>query len=110
MGGMVGLNNAARGSLSLWQGLHIANMVCGEVWQTPARPRAVCPSPSSGTFCMLPLQDSTTLWEQCLPGVMDKALGLHHALIRRLAIQHAGYESATEVGSLPALFLRARAS
>jgi hypothetical protein len=46
------------------------------------------------------MQDSTVMWEQAAPGIMDAAVGEHHALIRRLAIQHAGYESATEVGPI----------
>lgn len=51
----------------------------------------------SCSCCACARQDSTVMWEQAPPGVMDMAVGEHHALIRRAAIQHAGYESTTEV-------------
>jgi hypothetical protein len=40
-------------------------------------------------------QDSTALWELLPEPVMDAALRLHHTIIRKALLKHAGYESAT---------------
>lgn len=41
-------------------------------------------------------QDSTALWEVLPPEVMNAAVSAHHALLRRVAVRHSGYESTTE--------------
>ena len=44
------------------------------------------------------IQSSTTLWEVLPAGVMDRAVRMHHQLLRSLMQEHKGYETCTEVG------------
>ena len=50
------------------------------------------------------IQSSTTLWEVLPAGVMDRAVRLHHQLMRSLMQEHKGYETCTEVGSKKACY------
>ncbi|KXZ50223.1 hypothetical protein GPECTOR_17g860 [Gonium pectorale] len=43
------------------------------------------------------IADSTSLWEALPEYAMSEALRLHHTAVRRLLVQHGGYESSTEV-------------
>jgi hypothetical protein len=45
---------------------------------------------------VVPLQNSTVLWEHFNMAVMNQAIKIHHATIRSLLPVHRGYESATE--------------
>ena len=40
--------------------------------------------------------DSTSMWETLDSEVMNKALRIHHTVIRRLVRTYRGYEQATE--------------
>ncbi|KAJ9532991.1 hypothetical protein QJQ45_018077 [Haematococcus lacustris] len=51
---------------------------------------------SSVTLLVTDIQDSTTLWETLSQDDMNAAVELHHSLVRKLLVQHHGYESATE--------------
>ncbi|KAG2484649.1 hypothetical protein HYH03_016602 [Edaphochlamys debaryana] len=42
------------------------------------------------------IESSTRLWEELDAEVMSAAVHLHHTCIRRLVVEHKGYESATE--------------
>ncbi len=48
------------------------------------------------TLLVTDIENSTTLWENVEPEVMNKALEQHHGLIRALLVRHNAYESATE--------------
>ncbi|KAL6747219.1 hypothetical protein V8C86DRAFT_3148514 [Haematococcus lacustris] len=51
---------------------------------------------SNVTLLVTDIQDSTTLWETLTQDNMNAAVELHHGLVRKLLVQHNGYESATE--------------
>lgn len=54
--------------------------------------RLVAPRPGPDTTLLISdVQSSTTLWEELPPEVMDAALALHHATVRRLAARHDGW-------------------
>jgi len=48
------------------------------------------------TIVVTDIMESTQLWESLSQDTMDRAVGTHHAIIRRLLSKHAGYEVATE--------------
>ncbi|KAG2488551.1 hypothetical protein HYH03_012870 [Edaphochlamys debaryana] len=48
------------------------------------------------TLVITDIQDSTALWEALPAAVMDEAIDLHHACLRRCTTACGGYESATE--------------
>ncbi len=43
---------------------------------------------------------STVLWDMLDSDVMEKSIALHFSILRQLAAEHDGYESATEVRPL----------
>lgn len=47
---------------------------------------------------MTDIQNSTLLWEVLPPRVMERAVQLHHAVLREKLQMYRGYETATEVG------------
>ncbi|GFR48374.1 hypothetical protein Agub_g10264 [Astrephomene gubernaculifera] len=73
--------------------------------------RTYVPAPGvKVALCVTDIQDSTTLWE-CLPAdVVAKAVDIHHRCVRRLALRHGGYESATEGDSFILAFEDVRAA
>ncbi|GIL73726.1 hypothetical protein Vretifemale_3855, partial [Volvox reticuliferus] len=56
-------------------------------------PDAPAVSPNT-TLAITDIEGSTRLWEELPEVVMDCALRLHHACLRRVLVRHLGYESA----------------
>ncbi|KXZ46830.1 hypothetical protein GPECTOR_40g564 [Gonium pectorale] len=60
-------------------------------------PQVKAPEASSGTAILVTdIQSSTNLWEALPTEEMNAAVQLHHVCVRRLIVEHDGYESATE--------------
>ncbi|GLI61280.1 hypothetical protein VaNZ11_003629 [Volvox africanus] len=68
-------------------------------------PDAPTVSPNT-TLAITDIEGSTRLWEELPEVVMDCALRLHHACLRRVLVRHQGYESATEGDSFILAFHR----
>ena len=56
------------------------------------------------TLLVTDIQNSTVLWEDVDPAVMDTAMHVHDATMRMLLSAHGGYESATEGDSFIVAF------
>ncbi|GFR43827.1 hypothetical protein Agub_g4947, partial [Astrephomene gubernaculifera] len=72
------------------------------------REREEAPSaPQAGpetTLLVTDIQSSTSLWEQLDPEVMNRALSIHHTIMRKCIAEWRGYESATEGDSFIVAF------
>lgn len=64
------------------------------------RPPSLGPSTS---ILVTDIQNSTHLWELLQTDVMQRAVQLHHAVLRDKLRQFKGYETATEVGAAGAM-------
>ncbi|KAG2442677.1 hypothetical protein HXX76_002760 [Chlamydomonas incerta] len=65
----------------------------------PHTPRWSARAPAaSPDMCLVvtDIESSTVLWEALPAAVMDRAVGLHHACLRRALVKNQGYESCTE--------------
>ncbi|PNH08339.1 hypothetical protein TSOC_005064 [Tetrabaena socialis] len=71
---------------------------CSQSWLSVSHDGKVkAPGVGPGTALVVTdIQSSTRLWESLPADVMSEAVHLHHACIRRLVVDHQGYESATE--------------
>lgn len=57
----------------------------------------------STSILVTDIQNSTHLWEILQTDVMQRAVQLHHAVLRDKLRQFKGYETATEVGAASAI-------
>ena len=62
------------------------------------------PASVDTTVVVSDIADSSSMWEDIHPDVMDRAIGMHHGIIRRLLHSHRGYEQSTEGDSFILLF------
>ncbi|GIL66409.1 hypothetical protein Vafri_19932 [Volvox africanus] len=61
-------------------------------------------------LCVTDIQDSTSLWENLPADTLARAVDIHHHCVRRLALKHGGYESATEGDSFILAFSSVRSA
>lgn len=59
--------------------------------------RVVLIAPALALARVQDIQDSTVLWECMVGDIMNQALQTHNRIMRTVAAQHGGYESATGV-------------
>ncbi|GFR43826.1 hypothetical protein Agub_g4946 [Astrephomene gubernaculifera] len=76
-------------------------------WRRRNKEREVSEAPQAGpdtTLLVTDIQSSTSLWEQLDPEVMNRAVSIHHAIMRKCIAEWRGYESATEGDSFIVAF------